>query len=86
MEMLGRGVVRAAFRLEDEVASVRALLAKYGDVPMDLADACLVRMTEIHAEPVLVTVDAEFRDVYRRHGRKTIPTQLPDGATRARRK
>jgi hypothetical protein len=86
MEMLQRGVVRAVFRLEEEVASVRALLAKYSDVPMDLADPCLVRMTEIHAEAVLVTVDAEFRDVYRRHGRKTIPTQLPDGATRARQK
>jgi predicted nucleic acid-binding protein len=86
MEMLQRGVVRAVFRLEEEAAAVRALVAKYGDVPMDLADACLVRMTEIYAEPVLVTVDAEFRDVYRRHGRKTIPTFLPDGATKARRK
>jgi hypothetical protein len=40
-------------------------------------------MSEIYAEPVLLTVDAEFRDVYRRHGRKTIPTLLPAGATRS---
>jgi predicted nucleic acid-binding protein len=52
MEMLERGVVRAAFRLEEEAAAVRTLVAKYGDVPMDLADACLVRMTEIYAKPV----------------------------------
>jgi predicted nucleic acid-binding protein len=86
MEMLQRGIVRAVFRLEEEAGAVRTLIARYGDVPMDLADACLVRMTEIHAEPVLITVDAEFRDVYRRHGRKTIPTLLPDGATKARKK
>jgi uncharacterized protein len=83
MEMLQRGVVRAVFRLDEEAVAVRRLIAKYGDVPMDLADACLVRMTEIHAEPVLITVDAEFRDVYRRHGRKAIPTLLPDGAKKA---
>lgn len=77
MEMLARGVVRPVFRLEEEAAAVTALLSKYGDVPMDLADACLVRMTELYAEPVLVTVDTEFRDVYRRHGRKRIPTVLP---------
>lgn len=86
MEMLERGVVRAVFRLEEEAAAVRTLLSKYGDVPMDLADACLVRMTETYSEPIVVTVDAEFRDVYRRHGRKVIPTMMPNGATRTRRK
>jgi len=77
MEMLARGVVRPVFRLEEEAAAVKTLLSKYSDVPMDLADACLVRMTELYAEPTLVTVDREFRDVYRRHGRKQIPTLLP---------
>jgi predicted nucleic acid-binding protein len=79
-------VVRAAFRLEEEASAVKTLMAKYDDVPMDLADACLVRMAEIHAEPMVVTVDAEFRDVYRRHGRKVIPALLPNGAAKARRK
>ena len=77
LEMLARGVVRPVFRLEEEAAAVKTLLSKYGDVPMDLADACLVRMTELYAESVLVTVDTEFRDIYRRLGRKHIPTVLP---------
>ena len=77
LEMLARGVVRPVFRLEEEAAAVKTLLSKYGDVPMDLADACLVRMTELYAESVLLTVDTEFRDIYRRLGRKQIPTVLP---------
>ena len=85
MEMLARGVIRPVFRLEDEASAVKTLVARYRDVPMDLADACLVRMTEIYAEPALVTLDTEFRDIYRRHGRKTIPTVLPEARKRGSR-
>ena len=84
MELLARGAIRSAFRIEEEVASVKGLLARYSSVPMDFADACLVRMMEVYEDSVLVTVDTEFRDIYRRHGRKTIPTVLPDGARRPR--
>ena len=49
IELLMRGVVAAPFRLEAEAPVVKKLLARYGDVPMDLADACLVRLTELHA-------------------------------------
>jgi hypothetical protein len=45
---------------------------------MDLADACLVRLTELHGDCVLLTIDSEFRDVYRRHGRRAIPTLMPE--------
>ena len=78
IELLTRGVVSASFRLETESTAVKKLLARYGDVPMDLADACLVRMTELHSDSVLLTIDSEFRDVYRRHGRQAIPTVLPE--------
>jgi len=86
MELLERGMVRGVFRLEEEATAVRRLLKKYGDVPMDLADACLVRMTEVYADPLVVTVDTDFRDVYRRHGRALIPTTMPGGATKTARK
>ncbi len=49
---------------------------KYADVPMSLADACLVRMTETLADPVVVTTDTDFR-VYRRHSRQVIPCLMP---------
>jgi len=77
IELLTRGVVTVPFRLEGEAPAVKKLLARYGNVPMDLADACLVRLTELHADCVLLTVDSDFRDVYRRNGRQAIPTVLP---------
>ena len=46
------------------------------DVPMSLADACLVRMVEILSDPVLLTTESDFH-VYRRHGRQVIPCVTP---------
>jgi hypothetical protein len=43
---------------------------------MSLADACLVRMTEIMPDPILLTKDADFR-IYRRNSRQTIPYLMP---------
>lgn len=51
-------------------------MQKYTDVPMSLADACLVRMTEIHPEPMILTTDSDF-DIYRRHGRRIVPCVMP---------
>ena len=51
-------------------------MEKYIDVPMSLADACLVRMTETLSDPVLLTTDADFR-IYRRLGRQTVPCIMP---------
>ena len=52
------------------------LRTKYGDVPMSLADACLVRMSEILPDPVVLTTDADFK-IYRRHSRQVVPCLLP---------
>jgi predicted nucleic acid-binding protein len=46
LSMLERGVLQLAFDLSAEVSAVGALMKKYEDVPMSLADACLVRMSE----------------------------------------
>jgi uncharacterized protein len=52
------------------------LMQKYADVPMSLADACLVRMSETLADPVILTTDADFR-IYRRHNRHVVPCVTP---------
>ena len=52
-------------------------MQKYADVPMTLADACLVRMTETHSDPIVLTTDIHFR-IYRRHSRQVVPCVLPD--------
>ena len=70
------GRLRIAFSLAQEIEAVRRLLAKYADVPMSLADACLVRMAELYGEHSVCTLDADFL-VYRKHGRDPIPVILP---------
>ncbi len=75
-ELLRRGAVLLSFHLEEQVQPVLALMDKYLDVPMSLADACLVRMSETMPDPVVLTTDADFR-VYRRLGRQVIPCLLP---------
>lgn len=74
--LLQRQAVVVSFALGDNLTPVLALMQKYRNVPMSLADACLVRMTELHAEPMVLTTDSDFA-VYRRHGRQVVPHVLP---------
>jgi predicted nucleic acid-binding protein len=74
--LLRRGAVVLAFDLADELDRVLGLMQKYADVPMSLADACLVRMSETLPDPVILTTDSDFR-IYRRHGRQVVPCMVP---------
>jgi predicted nucleic acid-binding protein len=77
MEFLERGVTLLDFSFQEELPAVRKLLRRYRGVPMSLADACLVRMSEISEEPVVLTLDSDFT-VYRRNGRQVIPVLMPE--------
>jgi predicted nucleic acid-binding protein len=79
VEMILAGEIVLAFSLSDHAASVLALLRKYADRQMDLADACIVRMTELVRECRVVTLDREDFSVYRRNGRELIPLVAPPG-------
>jgi uncharacterized protein len=74
--LLRRRAVVAAFDLGDEMEPVLKLIQKYADVPMSLADACLVRMSEIASDAVILTTDADFH-IYRRHGRHVVSCLTP---------
>lgn len=78
MDLVGQGLVAVPFRLEEEAEAITELLARYSSVPMSLADACLVRMAEQHANSVVLTLDRDFK-LYRKHGRQVIPTIMPVG-------
>lgn len=77
LELVAKGLVAVSFSLQAEARPVQQLLLRYANVPMSLADACLVRLSEIHAESLVLTLDSDFR-IYRRHGRSAIPVLLPD--------
>jgi predicted nucleic acid-binding protein len=74
--LLQRRSLLVSFSFADHQQPVLELMDRYADVPMSLADACLVRMTEVLPEPVVLTTDTDFR-VYRRHGRHVIRCIVP---------
>jgi predicted nucleic acid-binding protein len=65
------------FKLADEVAAITNLMNKYANVPMSLADACLVRIAELYAQSRVLTLDSDFR-IYRLHGQSPIDVTLPE--------
>ena len=76
IRLLGDGRLRVTYGLRDEGQPVFELMNKYADVPMSLADACLVRMSETLPDPVVLTTDADFK-IYRRHSRQVVPCIRP---------
>lgn len=76
LELVARGIVRADFRVTAEVDSLRSLMKKFANVPMSLADACLVRMTELDQKSIVLTLDSDF-SMYRRNRRQVVPTISP---------
>ncbi len=75
--LIERGSIRLAFELATELAAIASLMAKYDQLPMSLADATLVRLTELHDTAHVFTLDGHFR-IYRKHGRQQIPLIIPD--------
>lgn len=76
LELVARGAVKIAYRIEEEVTVLGRLMNRYAEVPMSLADACLVRMVERHPASAVLTLDRDFR-VYRAQGRRVIPVVMP---------
>lgn len=76
-ELLKRGIMRVGLEVGDQLPDLRALMRRYRDRPMSLADACLVRLAELQPGSTILTFDADFR-IYRRHGNKVIPVLMPD--------
>jgi len=64
LENVEKGILRIPLSLAGQARSVRRLIHKYHDVPMDLADACLERLAEMLDTPKIMTLDSDF-DIYR---------------------
>jgi len=77
LELLQRELIILPFDLQGESSSIRKLLEKYRNVPMSLADACLVRLSEQISGSTVCTLDSDFR-IYRRNTRNIIPLIIPE--------
>lgn len=76
ISLIRRGSVVCSFDFAAHADDVLRLMTKYSNVPMAFGDACLVRMSEILSDPILLTTDGDFR-IYRRHGRQVVPCVMP---------
>lgn len=77
LELISRGAIEIPFTLQSEVSAVRKLMTRYASAPMSLADACIVRASELHADSRVMTFDGHFA-IYRRHGQSVIPLITPE--------
>jgi uncharacterized protein len=78
LALFERKVIAAPFQLELHAAPVSQILERYRDQQMQLADACLVRMSELQRNSRVFTVDRTDFQVYRRFQRQVIPLIAPD--------
>ncbi len=75
-DLLESGLLVSDFPILREQPVLRRLIHKYRDLPMSVADACLVRMAELHPRAAVFTVDSDFL-IYRKDGRQPIPVIMP---------
>ena len=74
--LLERGVIAVGFSFASHCAEALHLLRRYDDTPMSFADACLVRMAELHDDASIFTADTDVR-TSRKNGRQAIPLLTP---------
>ena len=78
LEMISEELIRLAFDCNEHLPRLAALAKRYKDRKPDLADLCLIRMSELHPKHSIITVDEDFR-IYRRNKREVIPVISPPG-------
>jgi len=77
LSMITDGMVALAFNCAEHLPQLEGLAKRYADREPDLADLCLIRMSELHPKLPVITVDrADFR-FYRRNKREIIPIVSP---------
>jgi predicted nucleic acid-binding protein len=76
IEMLAEGFLNIGIAVADQHGALLTMIRRYADVPMSLADACLVRLCEMHPQSPVLTLDSDFT-VYRKNGRQVIDILYP---------
>lgn len=76
LSLVASDVLQIDFSLSQEIENIINLKSKYKNVPMALADACLVRLSEIENDASIFTLDSDFH-IYRKNGKQKIPLVIP---------
>jgi uncharacterized protein len=79
LQLVNEHMLRIAFDCSRNLERLQELARRYEDRQPDLADLCLIRMSELNPNHVVITVDkSDFRG-YRRNRREAIPLLCPPG-------
>jgi len=76
MKLIPSGLIQLDFTLNENLQRVATLAKRYADRSPDLADLCLICLSERHPKRPIITVDGDFL-IYRRHQREHIPVIMP---------
>jgi predicted nucleic acid-binding protein len=79
LELLGEGLIVLGFDCREHLQQLETLARRYADRNPDLADLCLVRMSELNPRHSVITIDRDDFRVYRRNKRESIPLICPPG-------
>ncbi len=77
VEMLNDGLITLAFDLSAHLGKIGELAVRYANRKPDLADLCLIRLSELHPDHPIVTVDRNDFRIFRRNKREVIPLICP---------
>lgn len=76
LKLMSAGLIQLSFTLHENLPRIETLAARYADRAPDMADLCLICLSEQHPKRPIVTVDSDFL-IYRRHQRERIPVIMP---------
>ncbi len=77
LKMVSDGLLQISFEMPRHIGRLRELAVRYADRHPELADLCLIRMSELNPKHTVITVDEEDFRVYRRNKREAIPLLCP---------
>ncbi|MDE0840253.1 MAG: pilus assembly protein [Kiritimatiellae bacterium] len=77
LEMLDEKLICLAFNCADHLPHLAKLATQFDDRSPDLADLCLIRMSELYPNHSVITVDESDFRIYRRNKRQTVPFICP---------
>lgn len=77
IEMIGEGFLSIGMAVSDHHSALLGMIKRYANVPMSLADGCLVRLAELNPQSPVFTLDRDF-NIYRKNGRQAIAVIMKD--------
>jgi predicted nucleic acid-binding protein len=77
LSLVEDGMLQVSFEIPKHQKRLAQLAERCQDHQPDLADLCLIRMSELFPQQTVITVDEEDFRIYRRNNRETIPILCP---------